>query len=130
MTVLPTPQGLEGEAHAMQESLRFLFTLHLPERGRSSHRLRLSSSFKVKASVSSCNFFPTEDRPKEKELLTHLYLLAQILLPLFLQKGLCHIGKFKDSLETSSYLSIVRGGPEGEEDRGMVVGLPLRAERA
>ena len=39
----------------------------------------------------------------------NLYLLAQILLPLFSQKGLCHISKFKDSLgNLFSYLSIVR----------------------
>ena len=124
-TLLPTPQGLEGWVHTMQESLGFLFTLHLSKRGRSSHSLRLSSSFKVKASVCRCHFCPTADEPKEKkELLTYLYLLAQILLPLFSQKGLCHISKFKDSLgNLFSYLSIVRWGSQGEEDWGLGSGF-------
>lgn len=65
---------------------------------------------------------------KKKRTSGYFYLLAQILLPLFLQKGLCHTSKCKDSLETFSCLPRLRGGPQGEEDRGMAVELPLRAE--
>lgn len=69
------------------------------------------------------------DLERKKELLTHLYLRAQVPLPLFSQKeeGLYRVSTFKDSLELFSYLSTVRGGPQSEEDQGVAVELALKA---
>lgn len=76
-------------------------------------------------------FFSTDKIPREKkELLTHLYLLAQVSLLVFSQKeeGLCRTSPFKDSLELSSYLSTVRETPQVRKTRARVE-LSRKAEK-
>lgn len=77
----PLPEGLRDRHILCKQVWVSPFSPPLIK-GRSSYRL--SSSFEVKVSVGSCNGFPHSWRTeREKVLLTHLYLLAQVSLPLF-----------------------------------------------
>lgn len=76
-------------------------------------------------------FFSTDKVPREKkELLTHLYLLAQVSLLVFSQKeeGLFRTSTFKDSLELSSYLRTVRETLQVRKTRAWVE-LSRKAEK-
>lgn len=110
---------------------QFPASLHLSERGRSSHRL--SSAFKVKASVETCNVFShlqgNPERKKNSWLTFTSLLRFHFLFSLRKEEGLFRISTFKDSLELASYLSTVREAPQVRRTGARQWNCPVRQRR-